>query len=380
MESHATVGKLSLLSWGANSYGQLALGRKSEQEQVPTVAEAAHLNLDDGARMYGGGGHSVVVSAQGTKLWASGWNKRGQLGMGHKEDQYKLTQVPLPENTRVSQVACGWDFTLVATECGKVLGCGSNSFGQLGMGEECRGVDRLTEIPGLQHGCKALACGLRHSLIVDGSGKLFGCGSSRRGQLGDGERELRVDVKPVQGMQGVKVKAVSAGQHFSVALSDQGDLYCFGDDKFGQLLEKKSQLVSGEVRKISADVFSSPVAQVSCGWTHVVARLDSGDVVGWGRGEYGQLPGGGGEMPSLILKGNCKQLSSGAEHVVALLNDGSLESWGWNEHGNCGDGGVDNVMSPSPVRMPAGAAVQAFCAASGHNLSLVRCAEEAVKM
>ena len=114
-----------LWSWGANSYGQLGLGTVSEQEETPrpvTTGVECH-------QIVGGGGHTVMIDSGGG-LHVTGWNNVGQLGLGHTDQVLEFTPLELSET--VTQVSCGWDFTLVLTESGQVYSCGNNSFGQLG--------------------------------------------------------------------------------------------------------------------------------------------------------------------------------------------------------------------------------------------------------
>ncbi len=382
-------GRRALFCWGANSYGQLGLGRRSEQEQQPVEASLpAGADLEGCPLVLGGGGHSVLVSGNRRAMWSCGWNSRGQLGTGDRVDSPEFVPVPLPFSSdpsfAVAAVSCGWDFSAFVTGCGRAFACGSNAFGQIGLGEECKGVDGFIPVPGLSEGATTVACGLRHTVFLSSGGRAFGCGSNRRGQLGDGGRNNWATVRPLSGLPASGLAAVSAGQHFTLILAGDGGVFSFGDDKFGQLIGGKSDeeaaaTANSAVRKLEAAAVASPIREISCGWTHVTARLGGGDVLCWGRGDYGQLGrpdsgriGSRGEAGAVpLLKASA--VSSGSEHVLALrIPDGQLVSWGWNEHGSCGDGSASNVLDPTRVRLPAAvAAVESFCAASGHNLAIV---------
>ena len=43
----------------------------------------------------------------------------------------------------------GADFTLIVSKTGKLYGCGTNEFGQLGLGRMTSSTNSATEIPGL---------------------------------------------------------------------------------------------------------------------------------------------------------------------------------------------------------------------------------------
>jgi len=123
---------MTLWAWGANSHGQLGLGTNSEQECVP-IEVSDHPDLDQ-VNIVGGGGHTLLAD-KGGRLFVTGWNKAGQLGLGHTKETTLFTQVEFQE--RVELLAAGWDFSLLTTETGDVYSCGSNAFGQLGKAKIC---------------------------------------------------------------------------------------------------------------------------------------------------------------------------------------------------------------------------------------------------
>ncbi len=85
--------------------------------------------------------HSVAVTNDG-RAYVWGWNTVGQLGLGPLFPEPVLTS---PEPARffleggpamaVTEVACGYDYTIVRTAAGRLYGFGSNSEGQLGLGD-----------------------------------------------------------------------------------------------------------------------------------------------------------------------------------------------------------------------------------------------------
>ena len=57
-----TEQNMSLWAWGASSLGQLGLGTVTEQEGVPV--EVAEHPVVDGARIVGGGGHTLLCDKE----------------------------------------------------------------------------------------------------------------------------------------------------------------------------------------------------------------------------------------------------------------------------------------------------------------------------
>ncbi|KFV19996.1 Secretion-regulating guanine nucleotide exchange factor, partial [Tauraco erythrolophus] len=257
---------------GANSYGQLGLGHK-EDVLVPLSLKDVSCKCQDIINITGGGGHSAVITDAG-ELFVCGHNKDGQLGLNHTEDVLRFTLCTALSGFCVTQVACGWDFTIILAGSGLVLSCGSNSFGQLGVPQISGPCLVPQKIESLKEKVVDIAAGLRHALAATGK-----------------TLPLFLTAKEpceVTGLEEVKVKTVAASSYHSVSLTDEGHLYVWGCNKHGQLVSKDIFLV--EPKKIEAQFFSrEKIGAVWSGWTHLVAQTETGKVFTWGRADYGQL-------------------------------------------------------------------------------------------
>uniref|UniRef100_I3JNF1 Secretion regulating guanine nucleotide exchange factor n=2 Tax=Oreochromis niloticus TaxID=8128 RepID=I3JNF1_ORENI len=390
METHARL-EFCLHSWGANSYGQLSQGHVEDQAS-PRLSNIAALQNRPVRAISGGGGHSVVITESG-EVFVCGQNNRGQLGLGHSADISTLQHCPIL-NQRVTDIACGWDFTLLLTDGGQLLACGSNVFGQLGVGQTVTHSADLLVVESLMEPVVSVAAGLRHSLAVTGSGCVYQWGT---GLFSYAKRALSPHAVPshfnskvpclVPGLDQRISHRVTAGSAHCVCLTGDGDLFLWGSNKHGQLTTTESFLSSPTLLKRSL-LDGEKVINVWSGWTHIVAQTESGRVFTWGRGNYGQLgrqisasedteqqPAGpvaqGGTqevgLPAEVenLRG-ATQICCGSEHNLASVG-GSLLSWGWNEHGMCGDGSQANVFLPQLV--PGLRPVLIGCGA-GHSMAV----------
>ncbi|XP_056273260.1 secretion-regulating guanine nucleotide exchange factor isoform X3 [Pseudoliparis swirei] len=384
-----------LHSWGANSSGQLAQGHVEDlsEPQRPDAAALKHRAL---RALSGGGGHTAAVTENG-EVFVCGQNHRGQLGLGHNADVSTFQLCP-SLNQRVTQVVCGWDFTLLLNDCGRVLACGSNAYGQLGVGQHITHSADLLVIESLEEPVVSVAAGLRHSLAVTDSGCVYQWGS---GLFSHAKRALGPRSVPshlsspvpslVPGLDQKISHKVTAGLAHCVCLTGDGDLFLWGSNKRGQLTTTEPFLSSPTLVKRSL-LGDEKVINVWSGWTHIVAQTESGKVFTWGRGDYGQLgrrastsqnsklpstdPSGEGGNQEARLPAEVKvlrgatQIACGSEHNLAVV-DGRLLSWGWNEHGMCGDGSQSDVFQPqlvsglSPLLIGCGAGhSMATCAAT----------------
>lgn len=74
-----------------------------------------------------------AVVEPGQKLYAWGWNRFGQLGLGSMDDANMPCKVDLPGP--VAQVACGWRHTLAVLKDDSAWSWGRGTNGQLGHGD-----------------------------------------------------------------------------------------------------------------------------------------------------------------------------------------------------------------------------------------------------
>ncbi|XP_058519259.1 secretion-regulating guanine nucleotide exchange factor isoform X2 [Ochotona princeps] len=290
--SEAAPAAAALFAWGANSYGQLGLGHKEDvllPQQLTDFCRPKCIR-----RITGGGGHSAVVTDAGG-LFVCGLNKHGQLGLGHTEDVLYFTLCKSLLGCPIQQVACGWDFTILLTENGQVLSCGSNSFGQLGVPHGPRRCVVPQTIELLREKVVHVAAGLRHGLAVTVSGMVFqwgtGLASSGRRLCPGKTLPLFLTAKEpsrVTGLENSRAICVVAGSDHSASLNDAGELYVWGSNKHGQLATQAAFLPVPH--KIEVCCFQNEkVTTIWSGWTHLVAQTETGKVFTWGRADYGQL-------------------------------------------------------------------------------------------
>ncbi|XP_016080639.1 PREDICTED: secretion-regulating guanine nucleotide exchange factor isoform X2 [Miniopterus natalensis] len=341
---------------GANSYGQLGLGHKEDvflPQKLNDFCKPGCVR-----RITGGGGHSAVVT-DGGSLFVCGLNKDGQLGLGHTEDVLHFTPCKSLLGSPIQQVACGWDFTIILTENGQVLSCGSNSFGQLGVPQRPQRCAVPQTIELLREKVVSVAAGLRHALAATG-------------------------------LENSKAVCVVAGSDHSASLTDAGELYVWGSNKHGQLASQAAFLPMPQ--KIEAHCFQKEkVTAVWSGWTHLVAQTETGKVFTWGRADYGQLgrksesqegwepEKQGSPLPcsrprestpsSLHCLMGATEVSCGSEHNLAVVG-GVCYSWGWNEHGMCGDNSEADVWAPKPVQALRSSSGLLVGCGAGHSLAL----------
>ena len=210
---------------------------------------------------------------------------------------------------------------------------GSTNNGQLGLGgiEEELIVSPIdNKIFGKNKRLKQVACGVNHTLFLLTDGTVYSCGNNDCQQLGHNGPHKRPE--PVVSLEAQNITQVAAGHSFSVALTNTGQLYCWGavsgqvDDEF---FYPKPSLFKNPPEK--------PVIQVACGYFSLLMLTEDGKVYVMGKNTYGQL-GIGCKQPALnptylqSLQGiPIMQVTCGSYHSIVLTVSGNIFAFGRNE-------------------------------------------------
>uniref|UniRef100_A0A8C5SM07 Retinitis pigmentosa GTPase regulator n=1 Tax=Laticauda laticaudata TaxID=8630 RepID=A0A8C5SM07_LATLA len=218
------------------------------------------------------------------KLYMFGSNNWGQLGLGTKNTVSKPTCVKVLKPEKVKLAVCGRNHTLIYTEKGNLYATGGNSEGQLGLGgTEERSAFHLVNYFTSQHKIKQLAAGSYTSAALTEDGQLFMWGDNSEGQIGLGN-EANACV-PHQVDVGKPVCWISCGYYHSALITCDGELYTFGESDNGKLGLSLEQLKNNRVPQLVSGI-PSRVNKVACGGGHTVALAE---VFTFGLGQYGQL-------------------------------------------------------------------------------------------
>jgi alpha-tubulin suppressor-like RCC1 family protein len=232
---------------------------------------------------------AAVASSRGTvRGW--GYNSYGQLGDGAFALGTTPVKFKLPRGVKVTSVRAGCYHALALTATGRVLAAGRNSVGQLGIGST-NNHDTPVYVK-LPVGTKvtAVRAGCEFSLALTSTGRVLAWGDNRYGQLGDGTRHEHDTPARVDLPAGTKVKAISAGDQFGLALTTAGHILAWGRNNSGQLGNGTTTDSDAAVRvALPAGI---TVTAVSAGCLHSLALTSTGRVLGWGDNFAGELGNG----------------------------------------------------------------------------------------
>lgn len=311
------------------------------------------------------GSHSCTLLDNGAvRCW--GRNDFGQLGYGNTspvgDDEAADSVGVVQLGARAVGLSVGVSHTCALLETGGVRCWGRNVYGQLGtLSYETIGDDELpsagvnVDVGGT---VTKLAAGGEHTCALLSTGAVRCWGLNVHGQLGYGNTQnVGAVLRPAQAGDvplGGKAVDVVAGRDHTCALLDTGAVRCWGRGQFGALgYGSPSDVGDDESPAQVGDVpLGGPALELSAGWYHTCARLQSG-VRCWGYGGLGELGTvstqtiGDDEPASasaiVNLGGQAVQLSAGLHHSCAVLGNGKLRCWGYGMDGRLGYANLDNI-------------------------------------
>lgn len=256
---------------------QLAYGRNSNKHEFPSGINERIFALNDQGYVH-----------------YFGWGS----GNPNIDNIVKL----LPDVNNIIKISSSFMHLLALNNNGQVYGFGFNNYGQLGLGYISFEEINPSIIPGLNN-IIDISAGNVHSLVVDDKGNVYGFGSDKEGILG-----LGIDTPEPLVLEVDKL----------LPLSQSGieDLVLENIITVPTLIPKLKDMI-----------------QVSAGETHSLALSNSGHVYSFGDNYFGEsgLPAVENVLPTLIPNlNNIIEVCAGTHHSLVLNNQGQIYTFGYN--------------------------------------------------
>ncbi|WP_373231863.1 RCC1 domain-containing protein [Cohnella sp.] len=173
-------------------------------------------------------------------------------------------------------------------------------------------------------------------------GTVWSWGDNEYGQLGDGTNVSRNTPMQVKGIS--NVLAIANGAGHAIALKEDGTVWAWGRNLEGEFGDGSSQS-SGIPKQV---IGLSEVTAIAAGDNHSLAIREDGTVWAWGDNSYTQLgrpieDDDNGQPKQVEGIHDAKQISGGLAFSLTVLKDGELLAWGWNESIDLGH---EDYLSP----------------------------------
>jgi alpha-tubulin suppressor-like RCC1 family protein len=298
-----------------------------------------------------------------------------------------LSLVQVPPRVKVIAVTAGSRHSLALTDDGNVFSWGWGLLGQLGLGET-QSVLNPTLIRTLTRPVVAISAGGMHSACIDSSNECYSWGSSRSGQLGQGEEVVKAATKTTPGKvikedgTPLLVSTISCGGMHTAAVSTDGEVWCWGRADSGQAGSGHwiFNFFSGIVhphRVEGVSTVDDPARLAVCGAFHTVVVTTRGRVITFGKEDFGMLgtANGSGSCPTTIESLSNQVVvgaSCGGWHTLLWTESGELFVCGKGEYGRLGLGHEESRTEPTRVTIPfSSPETRVMSAAAGGSHSLV---------
>lgn len=333
----------NLWSWGKNGYGQLGINDITHRSSpVQTVAFGINwLKVGCGGEQFAG------IKSDGT-LWVCGKNQFGQLGDNTSNTTHKSSPIQtISGGTNWYDLCCGQNHTVSIKTDGTLWLWGRNAYGQIGdntISDRSSPVQTVT----VAANWWKISAGFNHTVALKTDGTLWSWGRNNQGQLGDNSITNRSS--PVQTVTlGNNWSQISCGYAHTVALKTDGTLWAWGIGTYGNLGDNSATTKSSPVQVVGA---ATNWKQISAGQTYTTAIKNDGTLWGWGSNFFGQL--GTNDTSSFsspvqtITRGTTwKNLGTALSLTTcATKTDGTIWVWGRNNNGQLGNNTVSNTSSP----------------------------------
>ncbi|HXY25552.1 MAG TPA: Ig-like domain-containing protein [Candidatus Acidoferrum sp.] len=348
LHSCALLGDGTAVCWGSNPDGQLGNGTNyATYNAAPTpVADLTHI-IDLAA----GQNHTCALMADGSvACW--GHDTYSSLPGCGQYNPCMLQPLGVGNVTQAIAISAGGNHTCALIYDGTVdcwgqnesfQNCAPANVNQVGCGIPVANVSQLS----------AISAGYNHTCGLYANGYVTCWGNNIEYDLGVSSDPYEA---PVTVPNLAFVNSISAGDMFSCATQFTGTVQCWGYNENGQLgLGYTSYSVIGPTPVPNL----SGVTSVAAGWISACAVTANGNLYCWGDNTYGELANNStvsSSSPTYVptLYG-VTSVALGNESGLALLADGRVEAWGDNSLAELGNGNWNSSLVPLPT-LPLGKA------------------------
>ncbi len=403
-----------IYSWGQNEEGEAGTGVEGRLTRPAKATDVTGMQAVSDSQGY----THLLIDSEGY-VWVCGYNNYGQLGIGTTTDILKYQRIDGEEftaknyeykirpqesinltkndfeyvnefnvytnggkqignlsfeskNPQIAEVDSTGKVTAIAEGTTRIIVTNSQDDSKtevvINVTENITNIDPMT------------AAGYYHSLVLKSDGTVWGFGSNAYGQLGNynvGTTILEPTPIYINGNERLtNIKMIGTGNYHSIALTNDGEVYTWGYNIYGELGIGNTQNSAIPTKVDLPNKITSVMA-----WEERTVALDeNGDVYVWGQ-NYGTTPQRlKTSRKAIQITGNAiltedrevytfRNLSSpvaGLEDIVtiaasadnqyasasylALKSDGKIYAWGGNNYGQLGNGSTSSNSTPTSVK------------------------------
>ncbi|KAI9262787.1 regulator of chromosome condensation 1/beta-lactamase-inhibitor protein II [Sporodiniella umbellata] len=342
---------------GTNDFGQLGMDGDEKNRPVP-IKSVSNIEFVD---IVAGGLHSLALTKKGD-LYSWGCTDEGVLGREGAND----TPIKLGTTEKFVKITSGDCINMALTASGDLYTWGTyrGAEGKFGFSQSVMQQNLPLLYDSLvKETIVDIAVGTNHSLALNAGGRLFSWGYGEQGQLGRRisprypKDSLRCELVGLK-----NVKLIGAGSYHSLAVTHDNQLFAWGLNNFRQCADTDDNVI---IQPTRIDISVGNIAYVSGGEHFSIVVNEEGQVYTFGRGDANQLGLSQNIMAPLKLSSSesafkfvipmptlvdglppVSQVSVGSEFVLTSCTNGQGYSWGFNSSNAIGNGSDEDEPVP----------------------------------
>ena len=243
----------SVWSCGYNQYGTLGLNNTTDKYTFTQVTT----NINNDVKQISCIANEIIILKNDGSVWGCGYNNYGQLGLGDTTKRTTFTQITT-NGKKISSNNCSM---LILKNDGSLWGCGLNDGGQLGCDSDTGSMTAmnksLTQVTvNINNDVNEIFCGYNHSLIIKNDGSIWVAGSNSKGQLGLGDANSRNRFTELVNSDSLnnailqlQTEAIINRGNLATVLTDEG-VELTGDETLADLIVKVDEEFDRQVAPI----------------------------------------------------------------------------------------------------------------------------------
>eukprot|EP01124_Arcella_intermedia_P020538 TRINITY_DN28025_c0_g1_i1.p1 TRINITY_DN28025_c0_g1~~TRINITY_DN28025_c0_g1_i1.p1 ORF type:complete len:440 (-),score=107.13 TRINITY_DN28025_c0_g1_i1:39-1328(-) len=283
-------------------------------------------------------------------VFSWGRQRDGQCGRESKEELSFPNKLDNTTLTFKLAEAAGTRTLAISSE-GQLYSWGTGHVGELGLAyQDYENFPTLIEKVPEEVRWKQIACGFQYSLALTEEGEVYSWGANFNGQLGLGHTKMVDRPTKIPGLQ--KITKIRAAHTHAMALDTFGDIFVWGSNFCFQLGKQQvANFATPEKLVVPGVTFRN----IDCSDTAGAAITTKGELYTWGNGSNGKLGHGNVrnyDQPELVKELKdipLLHISLGTHHTLALSETKQVYAWGAGLHGELGLGGRRRQLKPQLV-------------------------------
>eukprot|EP01084_Bolivina_argentea_P123208 218345_1 len=330
---------------GLNQFGCLGLGYKNLADDITTYEKLESLENIIISQIYKGFQSFLFLNYQ-NKIYVTGNNTANQLQMPEKLDNKAILEPTLikyfankKHSILFSSNGIQAKHTFIKTSNNKIYAFGNNTYAQLPQISKTTHTVTIPKQIKCEYDIINIQCGDNFSLFLDINGFVYACGSNQYGQLGMGiDIKQQFDIKKIDGLS--DIIDIKCGDQHTLCLNTKGILFGFGYNVNGQLSIPKEKFVYSPTM-INIDG-NKLIRSIICGAKHSGVLDLENNIYLFGANNAGQIGKSKEErdvfeavIPPMLKNMKIESLDCGSRHTVVLNESNQIYTFGFNRYKQC---------------------------------------------